>query len=188
MSPGTVRLFPYVLAGLGVVIQYGIRPEIPLTVLQVRPFTVLDSDRLKTVTHQNTALGRRLSKSFPTSTDQALPSRATAQEQCPAAQRSCSYSKEICGFAHTSGLWEIRRPLRGWHIRLWSPRFPPNVFVPLIPVPPSSPYHRPGSLNFSCLTNVSSPVSPPLAPAISLSSHLPGAVPVHPTTPRRIQK
>lgn len=73
-------------------------------------------------------------------------------------------------------LWEIRRPLRGWYIRLRSPRFPPNVFVPLIPVPPSSPYHRPGSLKFSCRTNVSSPASPPLAPAAcSPSPHLPGA-------------
>jgi Rho GTPase-activating protein 39 len=83
------------------------KPEgfvIPLTVLQVRPFTVLNSLRLKTVTHhQNTALGRRLSKSFPTSTDQAPPSRATAQEQRPAAQRSRSYSKENRGHAHAPG-------------------------------------------------------------------------------------
>jgi len=72
-------------------------------------------------------------------------------------------------------LWEIHRPLRGWYIRLRSPRFPPNVFVPLIPVPPTSPYHRPGSLKFSCRTSVSSPASPPLAPVGSPSPHLPGA-------------
>jgi hypothetical protein len=45
------------------------KPEgfvIPLTVLQVRPFTVLDSHRLKTATHHNTTLGRRLSTPFST--------------------------------------------------------------------------------------------------------------------------
>jgi hypothetical protein len=46
-------------------------------------------------------------------------------------------------------LWEIHRPLRGWYIRLRSPRFPRNVFIPLAPVPSSSPYHCPGSLEFS---------------------------------------
>ena len=50
-------------------------------------------------------------------------------------------------------LWEIHRPLRGWYIRLRSPSFPRNIFVPLIPVPPSSPYHSPGSLKFSCRTS-----------------------------------
>jgi hypothetical protein len=37
---------------------------------------------------QNTALGRRLSKSFPSTIDQSPSPRATAQEQQPAAQRS----------------------------------------------------------------------------------------------------
>ena len=54
-------------------------------------------------------------------------------------------------------LWEIHRPLRGWYIRLRAPNFPRGVFVPLLPVPPSSPYHSPASLKFSCRTNVASP-------------------------------
>ncbi|KAI9457066.1 hypothetical protein F5148DRAFT_1287773 [Russula earlei] len=55
--------------------------------------------------------------------------------------------------ANSTVLWEIHRPLRGWYIRLRSPRFPPNVFVSLVPVPASSPNHCPGSLKFSCRTN-----------------------------------
>jgi len=54
--------------------------------------------------------------------------------------------------------------LRGWYIRLRSPRFPPNVFIPLVPVPPSPAYPSPGSLKFSCRANVS-PASSPRAPA-----------------------
>lgn len=57
-----------------------------------------------------------------------------------------------------------------------SPRFPRNVFISLVPVPPSSPYHSPGSLKFSCATNVAStsrPKSPPSIP--SPSPRLPGA-------------
>lgn len=72
-------------------------------------------------------------------------------------------------------LWEIHRPLRGWYIRLRSPRFPRNVFISLVPVPPSSPYHSPGALKFSCATNVapgSHPQSPPTKP--SSSPRLPG--------------
>src|SRR6266478_1303362 len=72
-------------------------------------------------------------------------------------------------------LWEIHRPLRGWYIRLRSPRFPQNVFIPLVPVPPSSQYHLPGSLKFSCRTNVV-PTSHPNSP-LSIrnpSPHLPG--------------
>ncbi|KAH9033936.1 hypothetical protein EDB84DRAFT_1487796 [Lactarius hengduanensis] len=56
-------------------------------------------------------------------------------------------------------LWEIHRPLRGWYIHLRAPNFPRGVFVPLVPVPPSSPYHSPGSLKFSCRTSVASPPS-----------------------------
>ncbi|KAI0295106.1 hypothetical protein B0F90DRAFT_1210793 [Multifurca ochricompacta] len=65
--------------------------------------------------------------------------------------------------ASSTLLWEIHRPLRGWYIRLRSPSFPRNVFVPLIPVPPSSPYHSPGSLKFSCRTNVVAPLSSPVS-------------------------
>lgn len=77
--------------------------------------------------------------------------------------------------ANSSVLWEIHRPLRGWYIRLRSPRFPQNVFIPLVPVPASLPYHLPGSLRFSCRTNVapaSHANSPPSIP--SPSSRLPG--------------
>ena len=75
-------------------------------------------------------------------------------------------------------LWEIHRPLRGWYIRLRSPRFPQNVFIPLVPVTPSSPYHLPGSLKFSCRTNVvpashpNIPLSiPSPSPRLPASSH-----------------
>ena len=73
-------------------------------------------------------------------------------------------------------LWEIHRPLRGWYIRLRSPRFPQNGFIPLVPVLPSSPYHLPGSLKFSWRTNVVHPSYPNSLPSIpSPSPRLPGA-------------
>ncbi|KAF8482505.1 hypothetical protein DFH94DRAFT_367952 [Russula ochroleuca] len=53
---------------------------------------------------QNTALGRRLSKSFPSTIDQSPSPRATAQEQQPAAQRSRSYTKETRGPAQAPRL------------------------------------------------------------------------------------
>ena len=69
-------------------------------------------------------------------------------------------------------LWEIHRPLRGWYIRLRAPNFPRGVFVSLIPVPPSSPYHSPTSLKFSCRTNLASP--PPISGSRpSLASRVP---------------
>ncbi len=73
-------------------------------------------------------------------------------------------------------LWEIHRPLRGWYIHLRAPNFPRGVVVPLIPVPPSSPYHSPGSLKFSCRTNVASPPpvsssQPSPSPRVPGSSH-----------------
>ena len=49
-----------------------------------------------------------------------------------------------------------------------SPRFPQNVFIPLAPVPTSSPYHLPGSLKFSWRKNVV-PASHPNSPATILS-------------------
>jgi hypothetical protein len=74
-------------------------------------------------------------------------------------------------------LWEIHRPLRGWYIRLRAPNFPRGVFVPLLPVPPSSPYHSPASLKFSCRTNAASP--PPASASRSPSS---SRVPIHSST------
>lgn len=47
-----------------------------------------------------------------------------------------------------------------------SPRFSQNVFIPLVPVPPSSPYHLPGSLKFSCRTNVVPALHPNPPPSI----------------------
>ena len=62
--------------------------------------------RTQTTPHQNTALGRRLSKSFPSTTDQdqTPPTRATVQEQRPAvAHRSRSHKKETRPPAHAPG-------------------------------------------------------------------------------------
>ena len=67
-------------------------------------------------------------------------------------------------------LWEIHRPLRGWYIRLRAPSFPRNVFVSLTPVPPSSPYHSPASLKFSCRTNIVASSTHPASASQSSSS------------------
>ena len=74
-----------------------------------------------------------------------------------------------CTIAWSHLIWQS-----GWYIRLRSPCFPPNVSIPLVPIPPSSPYHTPGSLKFSCHTNASTaPASSSNRP--SLLPHLPGA-------------
>jgi len=65
---------------------------IPLTVLQVRPFTVLDSHRLKLPPTRTPPWVIVSSKSFSTSTNQHRLC-ATAQERRPATQRSRSCSK-----------------------------------------------------------------------------------------------
>ncbi|KAF9239411.1 hypothetical protein BU15DRAFT_74568 [Melanogaster broomeanus] len=49
--------------------------------------------------------------------------------------------------------WIIHRPKRGWYIRIRSPTFPPGVFIPLLPVPRSSPDFTDAALTFSCRTN-----------------------------------
>ncbi|OCH84117.1 hypothetical protein OBBRIDRAFT_799351 [Obba rivulosa] len=48
--------------------------------------------------------------------------------------------------------WSIHRPKRGWYIRIRAPSFPPGVFIALLPVPQSSPYHAEAALTFSCRT------------------------------------
>ena len=53
--------------------------------------------------------------------------------------------------------WTIHRPFRGWYIRLRSPIFPSGAFIPLTPVPQTSPYHVDASLSFSSRTNPTSP-------------------------------
>ncbi|KAH9986741.1 hypothetical protein BJV74DRAFT_774723 [Russula compacta] len=52
---------------------------------------------------QNTALGRRLSKTFASATDQTPPSRAAVQEQRPVAHRSPSHTKETRSPHHGPG-------------------------------------------------------------------------------------
>jgi len=69
--------------------------------------------------------------------------------------------------------------LRGWYIRLRAPNFPRGVFVPLLPVPPNSPYHSPGSLKLSCRTKVA---SPPRASASRSSSSPRVPVAIHTST------
>ncbi|GBE87013.1 hypothetical protein SCP_1002590 [Sparassis crispa] len=50
-------------------------------------------------------------------------------------------------------MWTIHRPKRGWYIRLRTPAFPPGVFISLLPLPQSSPYHADAALTFACRTN-----------------------------------
>jgi len=52
--------------------------------------------------------------------------------------------------------WTIRRPLRGWYVRIRSPAFPPHVFIPLVPVSSTSHLHTEAALSFKTRTNVSS--------------------------------
>ncbi|KAH0833958.1 hypothetical protein J3R83DRAFT_11175 [Lanmaoa asiatica] len=49
--------------------------------------------------------------------------------------------------------WVIHRPKQGWYIRIRSPAFSPGVFIPLLPVPRSSPNFTDAALSFSCRTN-----------------------------------
>ncbi|KAK0201158.1 hypothetical protein DFS33DRAFT_1111761 [Desarmillaria ectypa] len=53
--------------------------------------------------------------------------------------------------------WTIHRPKRGWYIRIRSRHFPPGVFIPLTPVPPTSPHHVDAALSFLSQTNMPSP-------------------------------
>ncbi|KAI0370983.1 hypothetical protein BV20DRAFT_1035616 [Pilatotrama ljubarskyi] len=54
-------------------------------------------------------------------------------------------------------LWSIHRPKRGWYIRVRSPSFPPGVFISLLPIPQTSPYHAEAALSFACRTNLPAP-------------------------------
>ncbi|KAK0213727.1 hypothetical protein IW262DRAFT_327248 [Armillaria fumosa] len=56
--------------------------------------------------------------------------------------------------------WTIHRPNRGWYIRIRSRHFPPGVFIPLTPVPPTSPHHVDAALSFLSRTNMPSPREP----------------------------
>ena len=59
-------------------------------------------------------------------------------------------------------MWTIHRPKRGWYIRLRPPSFPPGVFIPLLPLPQTSPYFAEAALSFACRTNLPSPRPPTL--------------------------
>ncbi|KAF8063996.1 hypothetical protein FPV67DRAFT_1563112 [Lyophyllum atratum] len=50
--------------------------------------------------------------------------------------------------------WTIHRPKRGWYIRIRSPSFAPGVFIPLIPVPRTSPQYADAALSFSSRTSI----------------------------------
>ncbi|KIJ92534.1 hypothetical protein K443DRAFT_430070 [Laccaria amethystina LaAM-08-1] len=67
----------------------------------------------------------------------------------------------------TTICWTIHRPKRGWYIRIRAPSFPPGVFIPLTPLPLTSPYHVDASLSFKSRT---SPPPPPLDP-VQLTHH-----------------
>ncbi|KAH9476779.1 hypothetical protein JR316_0010694 [Psilocybe cubensis] len=66
--------------------------------------------------------------------------------------------------------WTIHRPLRGWYIRIRSPTFPPGVFIPLTPVPSSSPLHTDAALSFNSRTNITPPSSFPSRSELPSSS------------------
>ncbi|KIJ61252.1 hypothetical protein HYDPIDRAFT_177139 [Hydnomerulius pinastri MD-312] len=65
--------------------------------------------------------------------------------------------------------WTIHRPKRGWYIRIRAPTFPPGVFIPLLPVPRSSPDFVDAALSLSCRTNVYPP-PPSISEASSAKS------------------
>ncbi|KAI0728810.1 hypothetical protein C8Q72DRAFT_832089 [Fomitopsis betulina] len=63
-------------------------------------------------------------------------------------------------------LWTIHKPKRGWYIRLRTPSFPPDVFIPLLPLPQTSPYYLDTALTFACRNPppFSFTISPPSSP------------------------
>ncbi|KAI0702668.1 hypothetical protein C8Q76DRAFT_229982 [Earliella scabrosa] len=62
--------------------------------------------------------------------------------------------EHIVDNATSTTLWTVHRPKRGWYIRLRTPSFPPGVFIPLLPLPQTSPYHADAALSFACRTNL----------------------------------
>ena len=52
-------------------------------------------------------------------------------------------------------LWTVHRPKRGWYLRLRTPAFPPGVFIPLLPLPQTSPHYAEAALSFACRMNLS---------------------------------
>ncbi|KAG5644288.1 hypothetical protein DXG03_008774 [Asterophora parasitica] len=86
--------------------------------------------------------------------------------------------------------WTIHRPKRGWYIRIRSPQFAPGVFIPLIPVPRTSPQYADAALSFSSRTSIplgdiasqahqsvsSAHSYPPTPPAVSVQPPSPKSV------------
>ncbi|KAI0632744.1 hypothetical protein C8Q77DRAFT_841363 [Trametes polyzona] len=72
-------------------------------------------------------------------------------------------------------LWTIHRPKRGWYIRVRAPSFPPGVFISLLPIPQTSPYHAEAALSFACRTNL------PAASSSQPSAVRPSAITKHST-------
>ena len=103
-------------------------------------------------------------------------------------------------------LWTIHKPKRGWYIRLRTPSFPPDVFIPLLPLPQTSPYYLDTALTFACRNPppFSFTISPPTSPErkgedsvekpLEIASHeypptpppLAPSVVVHPPSPRSV--
>ncbi|KAG6826596.1 hypothetical protein H0H92_015213 [Tricholoma furcatifolium] len=87
--------------------------------------------------------------------------------------------------------WTIHRPKRGWYIRLRAPSFPPGVFIPLIPVPRTSPQYADAALSFSCRSNA--PPAADLAPDRPSTSSVhsypptPSPIVVQPPSPKAVQ-
>ncbi|KAL0579233.1 hypothetical protein V5O48_002795 [Marasmius crinis-equi] len=69
--------------------------------------------------------------------------------------------------ASSTVCWTIHRPLRGWYIRIRSPTFPPGVFIPISPVPPSSPHYAEAALSFRSRTGLPSAKDAPVPSHVS---------------------
>ncbi|KAJ7585155.1 hypothetical protein C8J56DRAFT_143326 [Mycena floridula] len=90
--------------------------------------------------------------------------------------------------ATTKLCWTIHRPIRGWYIRIRAPVFPPGVFIPLIPVPYTSPHHTEAALSFQSQTSIPAPLRPlttvPDSPSVhSYPPSSPPPVIIHPPSP-----
>ncbi|TBU54191.1 hypothetical protein BD310DRAFT_989541 [Dichomitus squalens] len=70
--------------------------------------------------------------------------------------------EHIVDNATSTIVWTVHRPKRGWYIRLRTLSFPPGVFIPLLPLPQTSPYFAEAALSFACRTNLPSPRPPNL--------------------------
>ncbi|EIN05720.1 hypothetical protein PUNSTDRAFT_115667 [Punctularia strigosozonata HHB-11173 SS5] len=105
--------------------------------------------------------------------------RINVQEERSGAERFLSDTEiveNVYDNATSTLLWTIHRPKRGWYTRIRSPSFPPNVFIPLLPIPRTSPYFVDTALTVACRTNRPSPSSP-LSPILSPTAMSPAMTP-----------